>query len=95
MSARSNHGIYEAVHSLSIPVLILRAKEPPSDRGSMDFSASPTWPGLANEFKNGREIHFPDRTHFLPMEIPVEIAGILMEEISKLEGKQQNAGSAT
>ena len=46
----------------------------------MNFSSSPTWPGLVNEFRHGREIHFPDRTHFLPMETPDEIAKLILEE---------------
>ncbi len=85
MSSRSNHDIYESVRSLSTPVLILRAKEPAPDRNIMDFSSSPTWPGLVNEFSNAREIHFSDKTHFLPMEIPDEIIRILQEEIAAAE----------
>jgi hypothetical protein len=47
----------------------------------MDFSSSPTAPTLFSEFKNGREIHFADKTHFLPMEIPKEITKIIDLEI--------------
>ena len=82
MSSRSNHDIYDSVRSLSLPVLILRAKEPPKDRNAMDFSSSPTSPKLASEFSNGREIHFADKTHFLPMEIPEEITRIIALEIA-------------
>lgn len=82
MSSRSNHDIYEAVRSIEFPVLILRAKERPANSSVMDFSTSPTWPGLAAEFKSGREIHFADKTHFLPMEIPEEITQIISEEVS-------------
>ena len=82
MSSRSNHDIYDAVRSLSLPVLILRAKEPAKDRNVMDFSSSPTWPKLVSEFRNGREIHFPDKTHFLPMEIPEEVTKIIAQEIA-------------
>lgn len=89
MSSRSNHDIYEAVRSLSIPVLILRAKEPALDRNVMDFSSSPTWPGLVNEFKNAREIHFADKTHFLPMEIPGDITRIIREEITSSESEDR------
>ena len=82
MSSRSNHGIYEAVHSLVIPVLILRAKEPAADRHLTDFSSSPTWPGLVGEFRKGREIFFPDMSHFLPMQIPDKVTQIIAGEIS-------------
>ena len=81
MSSRSNPEIYNAVRSIEIPVLVLRAKELTPDRDPMDFSVSPTWPGLAETFKNGREIHFPDNTHFLPMELPGKIIEIIEDEL--------------
>ncbi len=84
MSSRSNAEIYRAVHEINIPVLILRAKEPPPDRNIMDFSSSPTWPALVNEFTNGREIYFPDHTHFLPMEIPEQITDIIHAELNAI-----------
>jgi pimeloyl-ACP methyl ester carboxylesterase len=82
MSSRTNGGVYESVRSLELPVLVLRAQEPSGDMvGPMAFSTSPTWPGLAAEFTNGREIHFPDKTHFLPMEIPDEVAALIRREL--------------
>ena len=81
MTSRSNAGIYAAVRSIDIPVLVLRAKELAADRDPTDFSVSPTWPSLVNEFKNGREIHFPDNTHFLPMELPDKITAIIQSEL--------------
>jgi pimeloyl-ACP methyl ester carboxylesterase len=86
-SARSNHGIYEAIHTLALPVLILRARLPAKDRQAMDFSSSPTWPGLVDEFRNAREIHFADRTHFLPMEIPAEISALIRQETQAAAGE--------
>jgi len=82
ISSRSNQAIYEAIHELTIPVLILRAKEMTEDHQAMDFSFSPTWPELVKEFKNGREIHFADNTHLLPMEIPAQITEIIQEELA-------------
>ncbi len=81
MARRSNAAIYDSVRSLDIPVLILRAQLPPADRTKMDFSSSPTWPGLVNEFKQGREIHYPDCTHFIPMQIPDEVVRVLQQEV--------------
>ncbi|MCG8590691.1 MAG: alpha/beta hydrolase [Proteobacteria bacterium] len=82
MSSRTNGGVHESARSLEIPVLVLRAKRPSGDMvGPMAFSTSPTWPGLAAEFKHGREIHFPDKTHFLPMEIPDEVAALIRTEL--------------
>ena len=82
MSSRTNGAVYDSVRSLDIPVLVLRAQAPSKElTGPMAFSSSPTWPGLAAEFPNGREIHFPDKTHFLPMEIPDEVAKLIRREI--------------
>ncbi len=79
-TSRTNSGVFESLRALEIPVLVLRARRPPKDRGVMDFSSSPTWPGLVHELRHGREIHFPDRTHFLPMEIPERIAELVLAE---------------
>ena len=81
MTSRTNAGVYDSVRALDLPVLILRAKLPAPDRDVMDFSSSPTWPGLVGEFANAQEIHFADRTHFLPMEIPDRIAELILEEV--------------
>jgi len=75
MSSRTNPGVYASIRALEIPVLILRAKEPSADRDVMDFSSSPTWPGLVDEFRQGSEVYLPDHTHFLPMEAPKLVAG--------------------
>ncbi len=80
VTSRTNKGIYASIRSLEIPVLILRAKLPPEDRTVMDFSSSPTWPALVNEFHHGRELHFPDHTHFLPMELPERVAELIAAE---------------
>jgi pimeloyl-ACP methyl ester carboxylesterase len=82
MSSRTNGGVYQSVRALEIPVLVLRAQEPSGEMtGPMAFSTSPTWPGLAAEFARGRELHFPDKTHFLPMEIPDEVAALIRREL--------------
>jgi pimeloyl-ACP methyl ester carboxylesterase len=80
MTSRTNAGVHDSIRALDIPVLLLRAKEPPADRNVMDFSSSPTWPGLVKELRKGREIHFLDHTHFLPMEIPERIAALIRAE---------------
>ena len=78
MSSRSNPGVYASIRALDIPVLILRAKAPGSDRDVMDFSSSPTWPRLVDEFRQGSELYLPDHTHFLPMEAPKLVAGYVL-----------------
>lgn len=79
MTSRTNPGVHQSARALSIPVLVVRARLPPPDRGVMDFSSSPTWPDLVHEFANGREIHLADRTHFIPMEIPAWVAERVLE----------------
>lgn len=79
MTSRTNGEVFDSVHALDIPVLILRARSP-EDRDPLDFTASPTWPGLVNEFREGREIYMPDRTHFIGMEIPGDVAAIIKSE---------------
>ena len=54
---------------------------PEPDKNVFDYSASPTWPGLAGEFRQGREIHLAERTHFLPMESPREVADLILAEL--------------
>ncbi len=77
-TARARAGIHEAAGTLTLPVEIVRMKEPAADRHAMDFSSSPTWPGLATLFPRARELHLPDRTHFLPMESPQTVADWLV-----------------
>ncbi len=91
MSSRTNGGVYESIRSLQIPVLVLRAQEPSAEMsGPMVFSTSPTWPGLAAEFPDGREIHFPDKTHFLPMEIPDKVAALIRRELAAAAGNPKS-----
>ncbi len=85
MTSRTNAAVHDSLRALRIPVLVLRAKLPPEVRTVMDFSSSPTWPGLVNEIPGGREIYFPEHTHFLPMEIPERIAGLIADEARALE----------
>ncbi len=80
MTSHTNAAVHESIRAIEIPVLVLRAKVPPPERSVMDFTSSPTWPGLAGEFRKGREIYFADRTHFLPMEIPEAVAALILDE---------------
>ncbi len=66
----SSLDLYALIDALALPVTVLRA--PPRDDTStaMDFSKSPTWPGLAARFRHGRDVYLPARTHFIPMEDP-------------------------
>ncbi|MBT4161309.1 MAG: alpha/beta hydrolase [Gammaproteobacteria bacterium] len=81
MASRSNEYIYNYIRQLELPVLIMRAMEPTKDNPREQYSSSPTFTGLVNEFRHAREIHYADKTHFLPMEIPVEISQRINEFI--------------
>lgn len=80
-TSRTNGAVHQSVAALDLPVLVLRAKLPDPNRSAMDFSSSPTWPGLAGEFRQARDLHFEGRTHFLPMEIPGEVALLVVAEL--------------
>ncbi len=74
MTSSSHMQVYDNVRKVEVPVMVLRAKAPPKDRDVMDFSSSPTWPGLGGEFANGIDRHLPNHTHFVPMEDPDLVA---------------------
>ena len=79
MAARGNAAVYDSVRAIDVPVLLVRVMEPPPDRNWMDFRYSPTWPGLIDHFRRGRELHLPDETHFFPMEKPAQVARLIAE----------------
>lgn len=81
MTARTNGGVHDSGRALDIPVTIMRAQLPPAERSQMDFASSPTWPQLVGELKQGRDLHYPECSHFIPMQMPDEVIRVLREEI--------------
>ena len=81
MAARGHGAIYDYVRALDIPVTVVRAKLPGAD-AMMDWSSSPTWPELAGQFAQGRDVHWSDCTHFIPMQRPDEVVAMLVEEVN-------------
>ena len=73
--------IRDTIRKVTHPVVVLRAKARPSpDRhGAMDFARSPTWPGLAAAFADGRDVYHPELTHFMPMQAPDLVARYIHE----------------
>ncbi|MCZ6852676.1 MAG: hypothetical protein O7G86_02050, partial [Gammaproteobacteria bacterium] len=66
---------------IDIPVAVLRAES--RELGAvpeMDFSKSPTWPGLAGTFRQGRDVYLPHLTHFIPMQDPFLVARFVVDE---------------
>jgi len=80
MASRTNAGIFDSLAVLRLPVLIIRARRAPR-QSVTDFTSSPTWPDLVDALADARDVYRPDRTHFIPMEVPEEIATIVDEEV--------------
>lgn len=79
--ARQHPAIYAAIRALQIPVLVVRARPQDPSIKPWDPLGSPTWPGLAQEFRQGRDLHLIDKTHFLPMEDPALAARLVDEAL--------------
>lgn len=67
-----------AAATIACPVTVLRARGG-ERRGQLDFSISPTWPGIAGIFLDGRDEQWSDCTHFIPMEAPTRLARRIAE----------------
>lgn len=67
--------VHEAIPRVTVPVTVLRARpRDPEATAELDFSLSPTWPGLADAFPRGRDVYLPELTHFIPMQDPELVA---------------------
>jgi hypothetical protein len=72
--------IHHLIPGLNLPVVVLRARSrDPDDAPDLDFSKSPTWPGLADEFPHGRDVYLPELTHFIPMQAPQLVARFIAD----------------
>lgn len=77
--------IHQLIPRVTVPVVVLRAKgREPGDTAVMDFSKSPTWPGLAATFPFGRDLFTPDHSHFIPMEDPALVARFIVDADAEL-----------
>ncbi len=93
--------IRDTIAKIARPVIVLRAKVASSEAArtspdrndapgtaAMDFARSPTWPGLAAVFPNGRDVHHPELTHFMPMQAPDLVARHIRELVAVEGGCQ-------
>lgn len=72
--------VHDLIPDIDVPVVVLRARaREPGDADVMDFSRSPTWPRLAEEFPNGRDVYLPELTHFIPMQDPELVARFIVD----------------
>ena len=62
--------VHAQLARVDMPVLVLRGEHREREEGVMDFSNSPTWPGLAAALPRGHDVYLPQYTHFIPMEDP-------------------------
>ncbi len=71
---------HEWLPYLAAPSTVIRA--PSGERGGpLDFSLSPTWPGLGAAIGAEREELWAEQSHFIPMEVPERVAALLTERL--------------
>ena len=80
INQRGNDAIYDLLPQLTLPVTVLRALADPKPTRSL--SSSPTWPGLVDMLPDARELYLPELSHFIPMEDPELVAGLIREAVS-------------
>jgi pimeloyl-ACP methyl ester carboxylesterase len=73
--------VFDEIPRVNAPVLVVRAQEPELNFEEYNMAWSPTWTGLTELFPNGREIHFPEATHFIPLEDPELVAELISEAL--------------
>lgn len=71
--------ISDIIATLPHPTVVLRGRRRSERDGEMDFTQSPTWPGLAAALPNGRDVYLPELTHFIPMQRPDLVAAHIRE----------------
>ena len=71
--------ISDIIATLPHPTVVLRGHRKSERDGEMDFTQSPTWPGLAAALPNGRDVYLPELTHFIPMQRPDLVAAHIRE----------------
>lgn len=84
--ARQDPGIYARIRALRIPVWVVRARPQDPSIRPWDPLGTPTWSELAQEFRQGRDLHLLDKTHMLPMEDPALTARLIGDAIAHAAG---------
>ena len=73
---------YPWIGQVACPTTILRARNT-ERKGTMDFSSSPTAPDIWKSFPNARDLHWPDVSHFIPMEVPDRLAELIVQTLNQ------------
>src|SRR5262249_231538 len=84
-SSAPDASIYEDLKRIALPVLILRLGVAREDHEDLSFDMSPTNPNLASYFKNAKDIHISEYTHFMPMENPELTAERIKEFLGQVK----------
>jgi len=71
--------LLDRLDELTLPITVVRAKQRIGERETLDFSASPTWPELANRLPQGTDRYHPELTHFIPMQAPEMVAQLIRD----------------
>lgn len=71
---------YDWLATLTVPTSVIRAKTGDRD-GPLDFSVSPTWPGLGDLIGAKRHEQWSEHSHFIPMEAPQRVADLIAAEL--------------
>lgn len=89
-----NSGIFEAMPRVLHPVTVVRARKRLAASAVMDFSNSPTWPELASQFLDGKDVYLPDHSHFIPMESPELVSSYIRASVDAVASAPDADGDA-
>ncbi len=74
----SGNSIHHMLPNVRQPATVLRAQPRPDEATTIDFSKSPTWPGLAAAMPDAVDIYLPHLSHFIPMQDPELVASHIL-----------------
>ncbi|KZX60622.1 hypothetical protein A3709_00690 [Halioglobus sp. HI00S01] len=79
ISQAYSDAVLDDLARLKLPVTLLRAQFKGLD--ITDLSGSPTWPELAGQIAQCREVYLPELNHFIPMQDPALVARHIAEAL--------------
>lgn len=82
-AGRLNLGVYASIRALQVPVLVVRAMLPDPAATQFNPLSSVTWPGIADEFRQGREVFLPEHGHLVPMQDPALVARLIDDALAQ------------
>lgn len=67
---------YAWLGRITAPSTVIRARTGERS-GNLDFSVSPSWPGLGARLGAARDEQWAEHSHFIPMEVPQRLADLI------------------